>query len=334
VALEAVVASGDLPAGVVVLEEGPCPATDEGRGMMEIIHDIAPGASQAFHTALEGQASLAQGIIDLANVLREAQLQRAELSGAELQGADLSGAELQGASLVMTQLQGANLSLAELQRAELSGAELQGANLSAAELQGANLGNTQLQGADLRGAHLQVAHLFADQLQGANLSGAQLQGADLSGVDLQGADLRFAELYGATFEHNRTALVDLRAARWTPLNAERLGAIREVLDKTIPDPEVRDAALERIERTGNAGVPPPILESCLIDPDVTPELNCEQKWLPAEAETFRGELFPVLEKLTCEWSAIARDFIRQELAPLRFSSTSKAVRPQTHHRAC
>jgi hypothetical protein len=35
--------------------------------MMEIIHDVAPGASQAFHTAFGGQASFAQGIIDLAN---------------------------------------------------------------------------------------------------------------------------------------------------------------------------------------------------------------------------------------------------------------------------
>lgn len=65
------VASNDLPAGVVVLSEGPClatppPATDEGRAMMELIHDVAPGASQAFHTALGGQASFAQGIIDLA----------------------------------------------------------------------------------------------------------------------------------------------------------------------------------------------------------------------------------------------------------------------------
>ncbi|MBA2593937.1 MAG: hypothetical protein H0U97_17475 [Gammaproteobacteria bacterium] len=63
------VARGDLPAGVTVLEEqSPCTgATDEGRGMMEIIHDVAPGASQAFHTALGGQAVFAQGIIDLAN---------------------------------------------------------------------------------------------------------------------------------------------------------------------------------------------------------------------------------------------------------------------------
>ncbi|MGH8586578.1 MAG: hypothetical protein ACREWE_10495 [Gammaproteobacteria bacterium] len=63
------VASGDLPAGITVLEEGPCAdgRTDEGRGMMEIIHDIAPGTTQAFHTAEGGQANFAQGIIDLAN---------------------------------------------------------------------------------------------------------------------------------------------------------------------------------------------------------------------------------------------------------------------------
>jgi hypothetical protein len=61
------VASGDLLAGINVLEEGPCPATDEGRAMMEIIRDVAPGARQTFHTALGGQAVFAQGIIDLAN---------------------------------------------------------------------------------------------------------------------------------------------------------------------------------------------------------------------------------------------------------------------------
>ncbi len=63
------VASGDLPAGIRVLNElDPCTdGTDEGRAMMEIIHDVAPGASLAFHTAFEGgQAGFAQGIIALA----------------------------------------------------------------------------------------------------------------------------------------------------------------------------------------------------------------------------------------------------------------------------
>ncbi len=61
------VASGDLPAAVSVLQEGPCPASDEGRAMMQLIHDVAPGADLAFRTAWRGPADFAQGIIDLRN---------------------------------------------------------------------------------------------------------------------------------------------------------------------------------------------------------------------------------------------------------------------------
>jgi Ca2+-binding RTX toxin-like protein len=62
------VASGDLPAGILVLadEPGCSSGTDEGRGMMQLIADVAPGAAQAFHTAFGGTADFAQGIIDLA----------------------------------------------------------------------------------------------------------------------------------------------------------------------------------------------------------------------------------------------------------------------------
>ncbi|UCC65461.1 MAG: S8 family serine peptidase, partial [Anaerolineae bacterium] len=66
------VANGDLPAGIVVLDDTYCPgpayrpASDEGRAMMQIIADVAPGANQAFHTAFNGQPDFAQGILDLA----------------------------------------------------------------------------------------------------------------------------------------------------------------------------------------------------------------------------------------------------------------------------
>lgn len=59
------VASGDLPADVNVLDDGACPGTDEGRAMMQIITDIAPGASQSFHTAFNGIAGFANGILEL-----------------------------------------------------------------------------------------------------------------------------------------------------------------------------------------------------------------------------------------------------------------------------
>lgn len=64
------VGTNDLPAGISVrMELTPCGmGTDEGRAMMQLIADVAPGASQAFHTAGPGQAGFASGINDLATV--------------------------------------------------------------------------------------------------------------------------------------------------------------------------------------------------------------------------------------------------------------------------
>ena len=59
------VASGDLPANVQVLDDLPT-GSDEGRGMAEIVHDVAPGAAIAFNTAFKGQPAFAKGIRDLA----------------------------------------------------------------------------------------------------------------------------------------------------------------------------------------------------------------------------------------------------------------------------
>ncbi|MCH7906419.1 MAG: hypothetical protein IIB26_03225, partial [Chloroflexi bacterium] len=61
------VASGDLPPGVVVQQELPgCSGgTDEGRAMMQLIHDLAPGADLIFQTGFTGAAAMAQGILDL-----------------------------------------------------------------------------------------------------------------------------------------------------------------------------------------------------------------------------------------------------------------------------
>lgn len=64
------IASGDLPAaGVEVLEDyfdfNPI---DEGRAMAEIIHDVAPGAEIAFHTAFTGEVGFANGIRKLAEI--------------------------------------------------------------------------------------------------------------------------------------------------------------------------------------------------------------------------------------------------------------------------
>lgn len=68
--------SGDLPGPgnpignttpVDVVDEGGDGNTDEGRAMLQLIHDIAPGAELGFHTAFGGLAVFAQGIGDLAD---------------------------------------------------------------------------------------------------------------------------------------------------------------------------------------------------------------------------------------------------------------------------
>jgi hypothetical protein len=69
-------ATDDLPASVNVIEDATCmsygaptqlPFGDEGRAMMQIVHDVAPGASLAFYTAENSEADFASGISKLAN---------------------------------------------------------------------------------------------------------------------------------------------------------------------------------------------------------------------------------------------------------------------------
>jgi hypothetical protein len=74
------ISTGDLPSTVKVLEEaeagqGGCmnygsptnlPFGDEGRAMLQIVHDVAPGAGLAFYTAENSEADFANGIGKLA----------------------------------------------------------------------------------------------------------------------------------------------------------------------------------------------------------------------------------------------------------------------------
>ena len=62
--LAALQASDDLPAVDVL--PGQAGAGDEGSAMLEIIHDLAPGATLGFATAFTSEASFAQNILDLA----------------------------------------------------------------------------------------------------------------------------------------------------------------------------------------------------------------------------------------------------------------------------
>jgi subtilisin family serine protease len=62
-ALHDLIGTGDLPSGVVVVQDiAYGPGTSEGTAMMEIIHDLAPGAQLFFASAFNGEESFADNI--------------------------------------------------------------------------------------------------------------------------------------------------------------------------------------------------------------------------------------------------------------------------------
>jgi hypothetical protein len=64
----ALIASGDLPSNTIVLPgQDGAPGTDEGTAMMEIVHDVAPGAQLYFATAFQSEDGFAANIRALAD---------------------------------------------------------------------------------------------------------------------------------------------------------------------------------------------------------------------------------------------------------------------------
>jgi hypothetical protein len=62
------VTNGDLSPVTIIQELANCASgTDEGRAMLQIVHDVAPGAGLLFATAFGGQALFANNILNLAN---------------------------------------------------------------------------------------------------------------------------------------------------------------------------------------------------------------------------------------------------------------------------
>ena len=60
------ISTGDLPANTTVLYDSKT-GTDEGRGMAQLVHDLAPGANILFATADNNQVDFANHILALAN---------------------------------------------------------------------------------------------------------------------------------------------------------------------------------------------------------------------------------------------------------------------------
>ena len=133
--------------------------------------------------------------------LREANLNRANLSGTDLSGAILWGANLSGTDLSGANLWGADLSGTNLKRVDLSEADLSGANLKRADIRDSNLS-----GANLRRVDLIEADLSRANLSGANLSRVNFRGANLCKTNFRGANLRRSDLRETDFTE---AIVEL-----------------------------------------------------------------------------------------------------------------------------
>jgi uncharacterized protein YjbI with pentapeptide repeats len=289
--------------------------------------------------------------------LVQAQLQDANITDAQLQGASLFEAQLQGASLYGAELQGASLERAQLQGASLYGAHFQGAALERAELQGASLRMAQLQGASLRMAQLQGASLRMAQLQGASLERAQLQGASLEEAELQGASLRMAQLQGAGFDLAIVQAADFSYAflwrtkwgkegpaglgavafgpvTWSPAwhhnggdfpwDAKAYAELRDGMITSVPEGEMRDAALERIERLDCAN-PDEALASCYLAAAPPPEVLVWQEKLKAASDdqAYAKALAAELRNLVCSSDASLIHILRGILDSHRLADTGR-----------
>jgi hypothetical protein len=61
--------SNDLPSSIQVLDFGPATGIDEGAAMLELIHDIAPGAALAFASGMNSQTQFADNIRQLRTIV-------------------------------------------------------------------------------------------------------------------------------------------------------------------------------------------------------------------------------------------------------------------------
>jgi len=156
--------------------------------------------------------------------LRRARLDRAKLIRAKLKAADLSEAILEDATLIEADLTEAKLVAARLGRANLANAVLRKARLVRGDFQQCILTVADLRESDCREADFRRADLRETAFREANLTGVRLDEALLHGTLLEGADLSSAR--GLTSDQIKVATVDPR----TRLPVERLDSSQQPED--------------------------------------------------------------------------------------------------------
>lgn len=168
------------------------------------------------------QASLADRVSLLLDLIGQGDGARLVLDGVQLAGAEMPELRLAGASL-----RGADLACADLRRADLSDASLRGASLSGARIEEARFAGADLIGADLTDVHageadfsdalLEDARLLRAELRfaifrNALLDGTNFEGADLWAAKFEGAEATFANFKGAHLSESQLAGVNLSGA--------------------------------------------------------------------------------------------------------------------------
>lgn len=156
--------------------------------------------------------------------LRNAILEKVDLSCSSAVGANFSFSVLKEANLSSTKLRRANLRKtildgANLEKANLDSADLNAAKLTEANLRGASLTRAYLLYADLTNAYLDEADLRSTIFDRAKLNDCSFKRANLTytsfrRTDLRGAKFNDAILYGANFVNANLANADLTEIRW------------------------------------------------------------------------------------------------------------------------
>ena len=189
-------------------------------------------------------------------------LVNADLRKAELSGADIYQGDFRAANMEKARLNGANLDVANFSEACLRKAELRNADLEDAIFDNAYLGKADLSAAELINAtfvntYLQGAAFVEADMQSANFTGAvatcfqkadrvdericaNLKDASMKAVDFSHADLRFANLDGvqapaARFLHAQLAAVSFRDADLSTASFQ--GAVAGCLDHVSGEPD-------------------------------------------------------------------------------------------------
>ncbi|HEX2911763.1 MAG TPA: pentapeptide repeat-containing protein [Chloroflexia bacterium] len=158
------------------------------------------------------------GLSDETNqaVLSWANLAELELHKCSFAARDMTGVNLREAYLNRVNLSANKLPKADLRGADLTRCSLQGCDLRGANLQGATLENCDLRQANFQGTNLTDCNAEYSDFRGSNLSGANLSGADLTGCKFQRANLQEAFLLNCQFTEAVYSVKTLWPAQFDP----------------------------------------------------------------------------------------------------------------------